>query len=316
MTNIVTLTLNPAVDLSFSVERLVDTHKLRCGDVRRDPGGGGINVARVLQRLGGACLAVYLAGGRTGRLLGELLKAERVAIDCVPMAGDTRENVSVRETSTGREYRFVMPGPLVSAIETRACFDRLMSLAPAARYLVASGSLPPGVPVDCYARLARAARTSGTRLVLDSSGEALAAALDEGVYAVKPSLGELRELTGKSLETEPEWGEAALRLVERGHAQVVLLTLGERGALMVAGGKLVRMAGTPVPVVSAVGAGDSFLAAFVWAIDRGAPEQEALRYGVAAGTSAVLRAGTMLAQREEILRFYVELTAQNASYAA
>ncbi|PMS16648.1 phosphofructokinase [Trinickia dabaoshanensis] len=304
MTRIVTLTLNPAVDLSFSVDRLVPTRKLRCSGVRRDPGGGGINVARVLRRLGADCTALYLAGGRAGRALAELLNMERVAIDCVPIAQETRENFAVRETSTGHEYRFVAPGPQVTPMEAQGCFDRWMAFDPAPHFLVVSGSLPPGVPVDFYARIARAARAKGTRVVLDTSGDALAAALDEGVYAVKPSIDELRELTGRPLEAQAEWIEQAQRLVTRGHARIVLLTLGERGALMATEDGIDHVGGVQVPVVSAVGAGDSFVAAFVWAIDRGLPAKEALRYGVAAGTSAVLRAGTVLAQPDEIERYY------------
>ena len=232
MTHIVTLTLNPALDVSFSVDRVAPTRKLRCGAVRRDPGGGGINVARVVRRLGTDCTAMFLAGGRTGRALTELLNAEHVRVDCVPIVEETRENFAVRETSTGQEFRFVVPGPSISSIELQTCFNRVMSLDPAPRFLVASGSLPPGVPVDFYARLARAARIKGTHLVLDTSGEALAAALEEGVHAIKPSIDELRELSGKPLREPSEWGEAAQRLVARGYARIVLVTLGARGALM------------------------------------------------------------------------------------
>lgn len=307
MTNIVTLTLNPALDLSFSVDRLVPACKLRCGEVRRDPGGGGINVARVVRRLGTDCTAMYLAGGRTGRALTELLNAEHVSVDRVPIVEETRENFAVRETATGHEFRFIAPGPHVSSIEAQACFDRLISLDPAPRFWVASGSLPPGIPADFYARIARAARTRGAHFVLDTSGEPLAAALEEGVYAVKPSIDELRELSGKPLQEPTEWSDAAKRLVERGNARVVLLTLGARGAVMASDAGIECVDGLQVPMVSAVGAGDSFLAAFVWAVDRGISAGEALRYGVAAGTSAVLRAGTVLAQPDEIVRYYALL---------
>lgn len=316
MTHIVTLTLNPALDVSFSVDRVVPTRKLRCGAVRRDPGGGGINVARVVRRLGTDCTAMFLAGGRTGRALTELLNAEHVRVDCVPIVEETRENFAVRETSTGQEFRFVVPGPSISSIELQTCFNRVMSLDPAPRFLVASGSLPPGVPVDFYARLARAARIKGTHLVLDTSGEALAAALEEGVHAIKPSIDELRELSGKPLREPSEWGEAAQRLVARGYARIVLVTLGARGALMATADRIERVDGLQVPVVSAVGAGDSFLAAFVWAIDRDLPAAHALRYGVAAGTSAVLRAGTVLAQPDEIERYYAMLGSDDTAVSA
>lgn len=312
MTNIVTLTLNPALDLSFSVERLVPTCKLRCGEVRRDPGGGGVNVARVVRRLGTDCTAMYLAGGRTGRALTELVSAEHVRVDCVPIVGETRENVAVRETATGHEFRFIAPGPHISSSEAQALFDRLTSLEPAPHFLVASGSLPPGIPTDFYARIARAARTRGMHFVLDTSGEALVAALEEGVYAIKPSIDELRELSGEPLRESTEWAEAARRLVDRGCARIVLLTLGARGALMATGAGIDCVDGLQVPVVSAVGAGDSFLAAFVWSIDRGVPVGDALRYAVAAGTSAVLRAGTVLAQPDEIERYYARLRSAGA----
>ena len=177
-------------------------------------------------------------------------------------------------------------------------------------------SLPPRVPVHFYARLARAARIKGTHLVLDTSGEALAAALEEGVHAIKPSIDELRELSGKPLREPSEWGEAAQRLVARGYARIVLVTLGARGALMATADRIERVDGLQVPVVSAVGAGDSLLAAFVWAIDRDLPAAHALRYGVAAGTSAVLRAGTVLAQPDEIERYYAMLGSDDTAVSA
>lgn len=216
MTEIVTLTLNPAVDLSFSVERMVDTRKLRRSDPRKDAGGGGINVARVAHRLGADCLALYAAGGETGRLLRALLEAEEVPACELAIAGDTRENIAVLERSTGREFRFVLPGPRVSQPEWLGVLEHIDALAPAPHYLVASGSLPPGVPPDFYARLARSARAKGYRLAVDASGEALAAALAEGVYLVKPSLDELRELTGKPLISQTDWRDAACGIVRSG----------------------------------------------------------------------------------------------------
>ena len=303
MTDIVTLTLNPAVDISFSVGQLVPTHKMRCEAVRRDPGGGGINVARVIQRLGGDCVALYLAGGRTGRALGALLAGEQLRGDPVPIIGETRENVTAFERASGREYRFVMPGPEISPLECEHALGRLDAFVPAPRYLVASGSLAPGIAVDIYARLARRARARGSRFVLDASGDALAAALEEGVYLVKPSLGELRMLTGQSLDDESQWSAAASDLVDRGRASIVALTLGEQGALIATASGVLRSPALPVPVVSAVGAGDSFLGGLVWALERGSDLETALRYGVAAGAAAVTRAGTMLAAPADIVQF-------------
>lgn len=221
MTDIVTVTLNPAVDVATSIDQVADTRKLRCSAARRDPGGGGINVARVVQRLGGDCVALYLAGGATGQMLRQLLDAEHVAGVCIEIAGETRENFSVMETSTGREYRFVLPGPAVTEREWQCCIDHIDALDVPPRYLVTSGSLPPGAPTDIYARLASSARARGTRVVLDTSGPALAAALDAGVWLVKPSLNELRDLTGRSLASEAEWKGAAQEIVHDGRAHLL-----------------------------------------------------------------------------------------------
>ncbi|TDV33994.1 6-phosphofructokinase [Paraburkholderia caballeronis] len=304
MTGIVTVTLNPAIDVATSVAQVTDTHKLRCACARRDPGGGGINVARVIRRLGGDCVALYLAGGAVGQMLQRMLDSEQVRSACIGIAGDTRENFSVRETTTGREYRFVLPGPVVGADEWARVLRHGESLDPPPRYLVLSGSLPPGLPDDAYANLARIARARGARVVLDTSGPALKKALNERVFLVKPSLSELRELTGAPLETEDEWRDAAARIVRDGRAEVVALTLGERGAMVVAAGLTLRADALPMAVSSAIGAGDSFVGAMVWALDRGDALDVAFRHAVAAASATLLAQGTALCRPDDQQRLY------------
>jgi len=308
MADIVTVTLNPAVDVATAVEQIVDTRKLRCSAARRDPGGGGINVARVVQRLGGDCLALYLCGGATGQMLRELLDVERVSGLAIGIDGETRENFSVQESSTGREYRFVLPGPAVAEREWQRCIEHLDALAAPPRYLVMSGSVPPGAPADIYARLAHSTRARGAKVVLDTSGAALAAALDAGVWLVKPSLSELRALTGKPLASEPEWLAAAEQIVRDGRARMVALTLGERGALLVTADRILRATGLPVQVSSSIGAGDSFVAGMVWALDRDASLEQAFRYGMAAASATLLSAGTALCSRADVERLYREVS--------
>ena len=307
MTNILTVTMNPAIDVSTSTGKVLDTHKLRCSPAQRHAGGGGVNVARVVQRLGGDCLALYPAGGTTGQLLRQLLDQEQVRSLCVDIAEETRENFTVGETSSGREFRFVLPGPTLTPAQWQACLKRLTALDTPPRYLVLSGSLPPGAPVDFYARLVRLARARGTRVVLDSSGPALAAALEAGVYLVKPSLRELRDLTGQPLASEPEWRAAAQQIVRQGQAEMVALSLGEHGALLVTAEASWRAPGLTVPVRSATGAGDSFVGAMVWALARAADLPQALRYGVAAGSAALLSTGTRLCSKADVERLYPEV---------
>lgn len=302
MTMIVTITMNPTIDVSATTEQVVPVRKLRCTAVRRDPGGGGINVARVVHRLGGECRALYPKGGYTGALLHKLLEGEGVASLPIETAAEARESFTFQEQATASQYRFVLPGPELQPSEWRACLDLLTSLPDPPAYIVASGSLPPGVPDDFYAQVVRIAACSGTRVVIDGSGPALEAALDAGVYLVKPNLRELRDLTGQPLPQRRDWEAAAAALVGAGKAEVVALTLGREGALLVAGSDRLYAPGIEVPIVSAVGAGDSFLGAMVWRLSRRDSLKEAFRYGVAAGTAALLTPGTELCRAEDVER--------------
>ena len=304
MPHIVTLTPNPALDVSTSVERLVHAHKMRCNAPQMHPGGGGINVARVLHRLGADVLAIYPAGGPTGARLQQLLQAEGVPTQALPIAGETRESFTVHEgageVNDSHEYRFVLPGPTLSPGEWQACLYSLRQCNPAPAWVVSSGGLPPGVPVDGHAQVARVAREIGARMVVDSSGPALASALNAGVWLVKPSLRELSELSGAALDSPARQRDAARRLIAQGQAQVVALSLGGAGAMLVTAGQCLLADGLDVPVASSVGAGDSFLAALVWALDQSRDLHMALATAMAAGAAAVMEAGTGLCQPDKL----------------
>ncbi|MFB0833433.1 1-phosphofructokinase family hexose kinase [Arthrobacter halodurans] len=306
---ILTLTVNPALDVSTSTEEVVSLHKLRCGASRVDPGGGGVNVSRVVQRLGGRTLAVYTAGGPVGEAYRRLIEAERIPSLVAPIQGGTRQNFTVNETSTGRQFRFVLEGPELSAAEWHACLDLLTRAVPDGGYVVASGSLPPGVPEDFYARVVRAARQGGARCVVDSSGPALAAALAEGVFLVKPSRRELGEYVGAALDSEQSQVDAASSLVSDGRAEYVALTLGEAGAVLAFRAGVVRLPVPEVPVVSTVGAGDSFLGAFVLRLAQGRSVQNAFRSAIAAGSAAAMTPATELCRPGDVQRLEAELSA-------
>lgn len=304
---ILTITLNPALDVSTSTDKVVDTHKLRCAAAQFHPGGGGINVARVLHRLGSRCLAIYPSGGVTGERLGQMLDEEQVPRHCWRIAGETRESFSVHETSSGNDFRFVLPGPALAPSEWKACLDYVGGLAAPPHHVVVSGSLPPGVPADFYAQLARLAKARGSRLVVDASGPALAAALAEGVHLFKPSLRELRELTGRQLETTAQQREAAQDIIAQGQAEVVALSLGADGALLVTADKALRASALKVQVASTIGAGDSFVGGLVWALNRGQGLDDAFRYGMAASAAALLTPGTALCQPSDVERLSREV---------
>lgn len=290
--SIVTLTVNPALDISTSTPRVVNEHKLSCGPSRIDPGGGGVNVARTIHRLGGEALAIYAVGGLTGATYRQLLEAEGVPSLAVPVAGMTRESFTVAETDSGEQFRFVLPGPELSETEWRGCLATLEGAIVPGGYVVASGSLPPGVPTDFYARVARLAHQHDARSIVDVSGEALDAALAEGVYLVKPSRRELSELVGRELTTEQSEVEAASELVSGGSAELVALTLGKAGAVLASASGVIRLPVPEVRVQSVVGAGDGFLGAFVWRLSQGRDPESAFRSAVAAGSATAAKPAT------------------------
>jgi 6-phosphofructokinase 2 len=291
--------MNPSVDLATDTPRVVPTHKLRCGEGLHDAGGGGINVARVITRLGGSCEVLCPSGGPTGQWLASRMANEGLTNTLIAIDGDTRVSFTVHESETGAEYRFVLPGPHLTEREWQSCLEHLTQLPVFPDWLVASGSLPPGVPTDFYARLARLCHQRGARLVLDASGPALAAALAEGVYLFKPNLRELGELTGQDLETPDEWEAEALACATSGKAEVVALTMGQLGALLVSKEGMWRAPPLEIPVASAVGAGDSFVGGMVWALQKGLPLPQAFTWGVAAGSAALMSITTGLSRLED-----------------
>jgi 6-phosphofructokinase 2 len=307
---VVTLTVNPAIDIAASVERVVPLHKLRCTAVRRDPGGGGINVARVVRRLGVDAVAIYPAGGPIGELLRHLVENEHVRSTVVPISEETREDFTVTESASSQQYRFVLPGATMAEREWGGCLDALTATAGAPTFIVGSGSLPPGVPEDFYARVARIAKDKAARMVLDTAGRPLAAALQHGVYLVKPNLRELQELVQRPISHAADWVKAARTLVENGSAEIVALTLGHQGALLVTADEAVRARAPDVRPVSAVGAGDSFLGGMVWGLASGHSLVDAFRYGVAAGSAAVLNPGTELGRPSDVMRLYKDVQLQ------
>ena len=298
--NVVTLTMNPALDLSAEAEKIEPIHKLRCTAVRRDPGGGGINVARVVRRLGGEVSAIYPIGGAMGDLLERLMHAEGIHSVTIRIAGETREDFTALDRSSNRQYRFVMPGPELSPDEVARCLEALNLGEARQEFVVASGSLPPGVPAAFYADLAKAAKRCGAKTILDTSGPALRAALDEGVWLVKPNLRELVELTGKPLFDEGARLAAARKIITQGNAEIVALSLAERGARLMTRDKAWTAHIPAITPLSTVGAGDSFVGALTWCLARHTSLPEALRYAVAAGTAALLSHGTELCHAETV----------------
>lgn len=306
MDKAVTLTLNPALDVATRIESVAPEIKLRCAAPSFHPGGGGINVSRAMRFLGGQSSAVYAAGGHNGAMLTRLLTDEGIDNHPVEIAGITRENVVVYEESTGLQYRFTMPGPALSADEWSACLEALFNLNPA--YIVASGSLPPGVPLEIYGEITRYAREYGIRVILDTAGDALNRAIGKGVYLLKPNLRELRRFAGEAIRDESQIRAAGQRLIAEGLAEVIVVSLGAAGAAVITSADCVFLRAPIVPIQSKVGAGDSMVAGIAMGLARGFELIDAARLGVAAGSAAVMTAGTALCRAEDAWRLYDEVS--------
>lgn len=316
MTTIVTLTMNPAVDVSTSVERVEPISKLRCRPGRRDAGGGGLNVARVAHRLGADVFAVYPAGGVVGQLLKELVDQEGVESVVVPVEGQTREDFAVMDEASRDQYRFVMPGPQLHGAEWMRCLKVFAQLAVQPDIVCASGSLPPGVPVDFYARVAEIVASWSVPFVLDSSGLTLKRAVDQPIYLLKPNLGELRELTGAPLDSEAAMVAACRSVIEQSRVRNIALTLGAGGAILVCRGRVLKADALPIQPQSTVGAGDSFLGAMVWALASDKPIEESFRFGMAGGSAALLAHGTELCRPADTRRLFEQVTIQDMTSPA
>jgi 6-phosphofructokinase 2 len=309
MTAIVTLTMNPAVGVNTATEQVVPNRKLRCTQAAHEPEGGGINVARAVRILGGDARAIFLAGGVTGARLAVLVAEEGVESHPIETAGETREIVNVAEGSSGSHFRFMMEGPPVREAEWKQALETIRSLEPAPRYLVASGTLPAGVPDDFYGQLSRIAAERSFRLIVDTSGPALQHAVGAGTFLIKPNLTELRELTGSTGGAFSDFflEGAASALVSSGRTHVVVISLGSGGAIVATERGPSRIAAPIVSVGSIIGAGDSMVAGIVLSLERGLPIEEAVRFGVAAGSAAVMAPGTQLCRREDTERLFDEM---------
>lgn len=291
-----TVTVNPSLDTTATADRVDPDQKVRCTAVHHDPGGGGINVARAATELGAEATALWTKGGSFGQAIQELLDDEGVLHDAVEISANTRQSFTVIESEgEQRHFRFSTPGPALSDDERSDLRGRIRSHR--ADLLVLSGGLAPGMPSSTYAEIAEEAAGSGARVVLDTHGTELREALDGGhVFLVKPNLRELATVTGgKAIESEMV--EAARRLIDSGATEVVVLSLGDRGAALVHDDGAWRIDAPEVDVASKVGAGDSMVGGLVAQISAGADLDDAVRYGVAAGAAAVTTPGTQLCTR-------------------
>jgi len=298
MNGAVTITFSPCIDKSAVTGKLIPDKKLTCSAPGFDPGGGGINVARTIRRMGGEVVAVYPSGGCTGRRLDELMRKEGVDTMVIPISAETRENFSITEESTNRQFRFGMPGTPVKESEWAGMVDYLAGIS-GCSFLIASGSLAPGIPADAYGIVAGIAKKKGIKFMADSSGDSLRYALKEGVYLLKPNLGELSALSGKEYLQEDEIVPAARQIIASYPCEIIIVSMGAKGAWLVTKDDHEIILAPSVPRKSTVGAGDSMVGGVVASLMKGWNIADAARFGVACGTAATMNPGTALCKKED-----------------
>lgn len=305
--SIVTITVNPSLDQFTSIGQVTPNIKLRCSSPTYQAGGGGINVSRAIRRLGGSSMAIFPCGGSNGQILKSIIKDKAIEHVAISIQGATRENFTVFEDQAQQAYRFVLPGPELIESEWKSILNALSDMNPKPAYIVASGSLPSGVPDDFYQHVAKIAHAINSRLIIDTSGKPLELALKEGAFLLKPNIRELGELAGEEIKSEEQEIEIAQSLIQSGGTEVMVVSLGAGGALLVTQDHVEQFRTPTVPIRSKLGAGDSMVAGIVLSLANGWNMQQAVMYGNAAGAATVMTEGTQLCTKDDTDRLYRRL---------
>lgn len=302
---IVTLTVNPSIDKSTSFSGLEPEKKIRCKKAHYDAGGGGINVSKAIHRLEGESLCVFTSGGIRGSFLKSLVEEEGLTVRTIDVEGWTRESFVAVDELTNDQYRFGFPGNEISSEEAQKILDTVEELNP--EYLVISGSLSLGLDVDYYGKLAVEAKKAGTKVIADTSGEPLKHVLDAGVYLIKPNIAELAKLVGVDDLSYDQVEEAARKIIESGGAEVVVVSLGPDGAMIITNDFFQHVRVPKVEKRTTVGAGDSMVGGMVWALSNGDSIEDVIKWGVACGSAATMNEGTKLFKLEDAKELFGKL---------
>jgi len=302
---ILTVTLNPCIDKSSRVEKMKPESKLRCAEVVNEPGGGGINVSKALKKLETSSVALFPAGGHNGDMLCSLLKKEGILFHAVDTKVETRENWIVLETSTNSQYRFTFPGREVLEETVKTMVDQIRSFAPS--FVVASGSLPPGLPDYFYGLIVKNAAAVGARCIVDTSGPALQALKGKHAFLIKPNIGELCKMLNVEWLDKEEVPDAAQQAIRDGFAEIMVVSMGPLGAWLINEEKRYFVEAPPVEKKSTVGAGDSMVAGITYSLQKGKTLKEAIQFGVACGSAATMNDGTQLFNKSDAERLYAQI---------
>ncbi len=299
MTNIITITFNPAIDKSVSIDALVPEKKLKCSKAKYEPGGGGINVSRVIKRLGGNTNALYLGGGFNGHLLQELLNKENVSSHLIQCKNNTRENLIVFENKSKQQYRFGMTSEDFYENECLMLLD-FLEKENDNQYWVISGSIPNSIPLSVIESVIKIGKKKKIKIIADTSGDALKSIINEGMFLIKPNINELSNIAGIELMNQNDIIQFAQNKISNKHLQHLVVSLGPEGALLITDEIVYKITPPSVKKISTVGAGDSMVGAIAYSLANGKNILEAVQYGVASGTAATMNPGTELCHLSDV----------------
>ena len=302
---ILTVTLNPAIDKSTITDLIQPEAKQRCTDVLNEPGGGGINVSKALKKLEAASVALFPAGGHNGEMLKSLLTAEKIPFHSINSSVETRENWVVLESETNHQFRFTFPGKSIEEQVIKNLIDDILSYSPA--YIVASGSLPPGLPDYFYGLIVKTANAVGAKCIVDTSGPALQALQGKHAFLIKPNISELCKMLNIDKLQTNEVPDAAQQAVRDGFAELIAVSMGPDGAWLVTADKKYFALAPIVKKKSTVGAGDSMVAGITYMLQQQQPLQQVINFGVACGSAATMNEGTQLFKIEDVQNLYEQM---------
>lgn len=298
--NIITLTLNPALYKNAKINGLVLGSKLRCHSITYQPGGGGINVSRLLKRLDTDNYCVYPSGGDTGTYLTTLLKEESIKPSPIAIKDWIRENLAILDTKTNLQYRFGMPGNELTENEFESIKKNVFKHLQTGDFLILSGSLATNLSHNTYSELIHYFSEKQPKIIIEASGPSLIKALEHPVYLIKPNQRELAQLAGKEFLSNIEQEKFTKKLVNSEKAKYGAVSLGAKGAFLACKEGVFYRSTPSVQVKSTIGAGDSMVAGLIYGINKGYKPNEILKMGVACGVATIMSEGTSLATPENI----------------
>lgn len=297
---IYTVTLNPALDKTVEIPSLTVDSVNRITTMRTDPGGKGINVSKVIDKLGKESIATGILGGDTGNAIESALKSMGLKTSFRFVEGETRTNLKVIDPVNHTNTDINEPGITVSEEILNSVLQDLLAKVNDQDIVVISGSLPKGSPKNTYYTWVKACKEAGTKVILDADGDLLAAGLEASPYLIKPNNHELSGLLGRTLETPEDLEKAARELMEKHSIAKIVVSMGGDGALYVTKDETIYAEGLKVPVGSTVGAGDSVVASLAVAEESGMSLEDTVRLSTATGAANVMCSGTQAAEYEVI----------------